>query len=123
MPSRGSQRRREEPARSAVSPRQPSKVMSNGARSMSDGSERSSVWRRICDPDNPMGALIATDASGRAVAFLNYTVYDYSYSYSDRPAGSAEDLYERAEVRCMEIGARLVSSLLELARTRNYGCL
>ena len=76
------------------------------------------VWRRICDLASPMKALIAVDATGEVLGFLNFVVHDFTFS--DRPACVVEDLYVRAEFRGLGIGIRLLSSIVALAHRQGW---
>jgi GNAT superfamily N-acetyltransferase len=77
-----------------------------------------SVWKRICEPGSPMKALIAADKSGVVLGFLNFVVHDFTFS--DRPACVADDLYVRPGARGLGIGSLLLSSLVGLARSEGW---
>jgi GNAT superfamily N-acetyltransferase len=77
-----------------------------------------SVWKRICEPESPMKALIAADTSGVVLGFLNFVVHDFTFS--DRPACVADDLYVRPGARGLGIGSLLLSSLVGLARSEDW---
>ena len=76
------------------------------------------VWRRICQPESPMQALIAVDASSTMLGFLNFVVHDFTFS--ERPACVAEDLHVQAEFRGLGIGTRLLASLVALADAEGW---
>ena len=77
-----------------------------------------SVWKRICQSESAMKALIAVDATDEVLGFLNFVVHDFTFS--DRPACVAEDIYVRAEFRGLGIGTRLLSSLVALADAEGW---
>ena len=77
-----------------------------------------SVWRKICEPDGPMKTLIASDASGTMLGFLNFVVHPFTFS--DRPACVAEDLYVWPAARRLGVGTLLLSHLVALARSEGW---
>jgi GNAT superfamily N-acetyltransferase len=75
------------------------------------------TWRRILDPNTPIGAILATE-NGVAVGFANYVVQPYTWS--ERPHCLMEDLFVIPEGRSRGAGRALIQYLIDLCRREEF---
>jgi len=76
------------------------------------------TWRRISTPGGPMGALLAVDASGDVLGFLNYVAHQVSFCELD--ACLVDDIYVRPDARRLGIGRELLASLIARADAEGW---
>ena len=77
-----------------------------------------SVWQHICEPSEPLKSLIATDAAGVPVGFAGFHVhYD---ACNDGLACHLDDLYVHPLARQSGIATRLIDTLLEMGRSKEW---
>ncbi|MER9203893.1 GNAT family N-acetyltransferase [Mesorhizobium sp. M0933] len=67
------------------------------------------IWQRIEKPDNTSKALVAVDAGGVTLAFLNYIVHPYTWS--DRQLCFVVDLYVDQSWRRRGIAQAMIAHL------------
>jgi|SRR5882757_1251459 len=77
------------------------------------------LWRRIMDPEHPVGALVSTASTreGLLVGFAHYVLHPHTFS--DRMVCYLEDLWVDPVVRGGGIGRGLIDALT--ARGREHG--
>lgn len=81
--------------------------------------ENEELWRRITDPDNPVGALVCGGprAEDTLVGFAHYVLHPHTFS--NRLVCYLEDLWVEPSARGTGVGRRLIEALV--ARGRNRG--
>lgn len=81
--------------------------------------ENEELWRRIMDPDNPIGALMCggPDAESTLVSFAHYVLHPHTFS--NRTVCYLEDLWVEPSARGTGAGRRLIDALV--ARGRDCG--
>lgn len=75
------------------------------------------TWRRILDPSEPIGCLLAT-VDSKPAGFANY-ITSLS-TWSDRPHCLLEDLYVHPQFRSHGVGRRLIEFLVDRARAAGW---
>lgn len=79
---------------------------------------RATVWGWIMDPSHEVKALIAEDASGRALGLAHYRPYARPLSAST--GCFLDDLFVAPETRGQRVGEALIEALGALARERGW---
>lgn len=79
---------------------------------------RATVWGWIMDPSHEVKALIAEDASGRAMGLAHYRPYARPLSAST--GCFLDDLFVAPETRGQRVGEALIEALGALARERGW---
>lgn len=76
------------------------------------------IWQRIEDPDDKTKALVAVDASGVTLAFLNYIIHPYTWS--DRMLCFVVDLYVDHPWRRRGIAEAMIAHLAAEGRREGW---
>lgn len=78
------------------------------------------LWRRIMDPDHPVGALVSTSSNheGLPVGFAHYVLHPHTFS--DRMVCYLEDLWVDPIARSSGIGRRFIDALIARGRDRGW---
>lgn len=79
---------------------------------------RATVWGWIMDPAHEVKALVAEDASGRALGLAHYRPFARPLSAST--GCFLDDLFVAPETRGMRVGEALIEALAALARERGW---
>jgi GNAT superfamily N-acetyltransferase len=79
---------------------------------------RATVWGWIMDPSHEVKALIAEDASGRALGLAHYRPYARPLSAST--GCFLDDLFVAPETRGQRVGEALIEALATLAQERGW---
>lgn len=79
---------------------------------------RATVWGWIMDPAHEVKALIAEDASGRALGLAHYRPFARPLSAST--GCFLDDLFVAPETRGMRVGEALIEALAAMARERGW---
>ena len=79
---------------------------------------RATVWGWIMDPAHEVNALVAEDASGRAVGLAHYRAFARPLSAST--GCFLDDLFVAPEARGMRVGEALIEALAALAQERGW---
>ncbi|MBP1888337.1 GNAT family N-acetyltransferase [Sinorhizobium mexicanum] len=88
-----------------------------------DSSEQSAetIWRRIENLDNSTKALIAVEAGGVTLAFINYIIH--SHTWSDRMLCFVVDLYVDHSWRRQGIAEAMIAHLAAEGRRQGWARL
>ncbi|BBK33747.1 acetyltransferase (GNAT) family protein [Stella humosa] len=89
----------------------------HGAAAMTDA-VIDGLWQRILDPDFPMHAAIARDASGAALGLAHYILHPHTFTL--RPVCYLEDLWVAADARGQGIGGVLIGHLEARGRAEGW---
>src|SRR5260370_23893453 len=78
------------------------------------------LWRRIMDPEHPVGALVSTASAGEGlpVGFAHYVLHPHTFS--DRMVCYLEDLWVDPVARSGGIGRGLIDALTARGRDRRW---
>jgi GNAT superfamily N-acetyltransferase len=76
------------------------------------------TWRRLLDPNEPIHGLVACDATGVVVGFVNYVLH--ANTWTDRPVCYLEDLFVDSSARGQGAGRALIEALVDLAKTQGW---
>jgi GNAT superfamily N-acetyltransferase len=76
------------------------------------------LWRRILDPQTPIHALVAEDASGALIGMANYVLHPFTWGTGQ--LCYLEDLFVVPEGRGMGVGRALIETLIALARQEGW---
>ena len=76
------------------------------------------VWRGAMDAANPLGLLIATDATEEPIGFLLYVTHPWSWSA--RWVAYLLDFYVAPSWRGQGIGSRLLAHLAQIGREEGW---
>jgi GNAT superfamily N-acetyltransferase len=79
---------------------------------------RATVWGWIIDPAHEVKALVAEDASGRALGLAHYRPFARPLSASI--GCFLDDLFVAPQTRGMRVGEALIEALAALARERGW---
>lgn len=79
---------------------------------------RATVWGWIMDPAHEVKALVAEDASGRALGLAHYRAFARPLSAST--GCFLDDLFVAPETRGQRVGEALIEALAALARERGW---
>lgn len=90
-----------------------------GATLMAD--QTALTWKRMLDPDEPMGCILAFDGDGRALGFATYILHrstwaQHHYCY-------LEDLFVSEDARGQGAGRALIEAVASVARDTGAGRL
>ena len=78
------------------------------------------AWRRIMDPDNPVGALVGAGpgAESTLVGFAHYVLHPHTFS--NRMVCYLEDLWVEPSARGAGVGRKLIDALVARGRDRGW---
>lgn len=78
------------------------------------------LWRRIMDPQHPVGALVcsAADFEGALVGLAHYVLHPHTFS--DRMVCYLEDLWVEPFARRAGVGRSLIDTLAARGRDRSW---
>ena len=82
---------------------------------------RETVWGWIMDPAHEVNALIAEDATGRAIGLAHYRPFARPLAAST--GGFLDDLFVRPEARGLRVGEALIDALAEEGRRRGWSVI
>jgi GNAT superfamily N-acetyltransferase len=85
------------------------------------GSVTDLLWRRICDHNFPIHALIAEDRAGRAAGFANYVLHPYTWGTG--LICYLEDLFVAEAARGQGAGSALINALIGLSHKHGWARL
>jgi GNAT superfamily N-acetyltransferase len=82
--------------------------------------ENEELWRRIIDPDNPVGALVGAGpgAESTLVGFAHYVLHPHTFS--SRMVCYLEDLWVEPSARGAGVGRKLIDALVARGRDRGW---
>ena len=76
------------------------------------------TWRRIVDPKEPVGSLVATGNNEAFLGFCNYVLHPNTWS--DQTVCYLEDLFVSSDARRLGVGTKLINELTALGRREKW---
>jgi GNAT superfamily N-acetyltransferase len=76
------------------------------------------TWRRLLDEREPVYGLLASNATGTVVGFVNYVLH--ANTWTDRPVCYLEDLFVDPDGRGQGTGRALIEAVIDRAKTQGW---